>query len=602
MPYLRGYRGGDRAGDGYCGLFCMWCCGVANESEVTVERRGRDVILCTGPSSGHGGGPARGGHHGSRDRSLGNSSDRGRTSPRVSRSRQSNNPPPVPTSFYGHHSGHSGTASGEPSGNGGGGGGGGVGGGNGGGGSGTPYTNPGRHNTTNHGGHSTSTHINILQPVLIIDRPGRPPPSRRRQRSPDGQRAGAQERGRPYPSPSRTRKQTRTPSGTSSRERGRPRSFSADAHLRSVERQRGRGSPPRKATVSYPEVVYRGTGRGSSGPSDHESPLPPRFRTPLTTWGVDVSGTGVPAQAHLPGAWSSTASTVHDAEIGEPRRDNEVGNDVPTTTSLDPGDSRVELTHPGSLVNFAANDGSSTWSSAFGSDTDAATWGSPRSITYPLWGPARSSRSWTPSESGGTVVHMPLGEITNSHSAFSPLAMSSSDSHASSTTTAVSPPGSAAGSMATHTGSRPGSRSTSRGFSTGYFLPRSSYGAYSSTSTPRSYSLTSTIRSPHLDTAPALPSSSGDQASSTGSSEARTGPTSFLTAPSSLSGNLEPYTESPVIMSRFATIPSSMCFGLVGDENEAADIASTPEQVVPRVDTRYWTTVESVADSDDARE
>lgn len=591
MPYLKGYRR----------FFCMWC-----------EVEGDD-ILCSGPQSGGGGGgPARRGHHDS-DRNLGNhNSDH---SPRVSRRHHINNPPNMPSSLHGHRSE-------EITGSSGGGGEGGWE--RGGGTAGNIYSNSSRHDT-NYGGHN----INIIHILPPTDRLGRstyrcPPSSRRRLRSPNVRRAGAQERGQSYSSCSGARQRTRTLPETPPRERaGHLRSPSPDTHLPSVGRQCGEGPPRRDSglVVSYPEAVYRGSGRGRGGPPDHEASLPPRSRRPPATWGFDVPGTGVPAQAHFPGAWPSPTSTVdtlgreresYGVDIGGPRTEDETRNRAPKTTGLRSGGSEVGLTHPGSLVDFTAgalasssmamsspssrsdmaddsssSRGSSTVTppdSGSGCYTDAATWGSGRSF-------ARSYSPWAFSESGGIAAHTPPEKITRSHSASSSLTVSSSDSHSSPTNVAVSLPRpfstvESTASQQSHM------RSTPRGFSTGYLSPRS-------TEILRFNSSISTPRPPHFDTDPVLTSPSRKKSSIIPSSKNRR--VNFATAPSFLSGDQGTSTEPPEIMSRFANISSSICSDPVSDKGGAANIASVPERAAPRVDTRYWTTVESVADSDDFR-
>lgn len=598
MPYLKGCRG----------FFRTWCCGVIVESE-------RDDVLCSGPHSGRGGGPARRGHHGS-DRNLGNhGSDH---SPRVSRRHHISNPPTVLPPLHSYRTEE------IPGSSGGGGEGGRE---RGSGAAGNIHSNASRHESTNYGGHN----INIIHIISPTDRLGRstyrcPPSSRRRLRSPDVRRAGTQERGRPYPNRSGARQRTRALPETSSRERtGQFRSLSPDTHQPPVERQYGRGPPRRESglVVSYPEAVYRGSGRGRGAPPDYEASLPPRSRRPPATWGFDDPGAGVPAQAHPPGAWPPPTSTVdtlgreresYSANIGGSRTEDEICNNAPTTTGLRSGGSEVGLTHPGSLVDFTASapasssmllsspslrsdtagDSSSSRSfsivtppdSGSGYYTDAATWGSGRSF-------ARPHLPRTLSESDGIAVYVPPEEITRSHSASSSLTVSSSDSHSYPTSVIASLPRPL--SVESTASQQSHMRSTPRGFSTGYLSPRSS------SETLRFSFFISTPRPLRFDTNPALTSPpSGDQLLAASFSEARA--FNSVTAPSSLSGDQGTHTKLLGIMSRSANIPSSIYSGPASAEGEAPNIASVPERAAPRVDTRYWTTVESVADSDDPRE
>lgn len=358
VSHSKGYRGGGWTGEGCCDFFCAGCCGTAEGRERERERGGafifekvgrRSVILCSTPSGGRGGVPGREGRHPSGD----DSRDPGQGPPGGSHRHRGINPHQAPATSPDHHGG--GTR-------------------------GNVYT-------------SISTRINILPPLLPTERLGRsthrhPSSSRRRPRSLDGRRTGAQDRGRPYPVYTRTGQQIETPSDVPTHERGHPRSFSPDTNPPPVPdrpRHRRRELPERaggEPVVPYPEAAYRGSGWRSSSSSDRE--IRAGHKPSLSPWRFRVFDTPVPAHVHFTEDKPSATSAVytlgrggegHGADVvgsGSRTRDK-TREGAPILRSVGLGDSGIELEHPGSLVDFTAgapiSDSTSSSSSSLGSDT-----------------------------------------------------------------------------------------------------------------------------------------------------------------------------------------------------------------------------------------
>ncbi|KAL0639834.1 hypothetical protein Q9L58_001150 [Maublancomyces gigas] len=552
MPYLKGFRSGDRA-RGCCGLFYMGRCGVANESAVTVERRGSDVVLCAGPRGDYGSGPGRGSHRPDRDHGLGGHgrgpSGRGRDASGESHRHRDNNQSPVPKPAPGYRGSSSGRGSCE-----------------------TPSSGSGSrgrtgsagnvNNIITHSGRNTSTHIGIHPALLTTERPGRsahqrPQSSRHRPHSFDGPYLGHTQG-------------TRIPPSTLSRERGRPRSFSPV-----VRRQNRRRSPPRteiEPVVSYPGAVYQGSGRRASrGPSEHEIPRPPARGVSLNPRDLCFVGAPISADLLFSGDGSSAISTVHilgqsrgesgASKADEPRTESRTGDGTPRVISVHSGDSGVKPEHLGSLVDSTVS--ASTYGgsvlpspllSGLGANSSAgAIKGSAPGTTGVL---ARPYQYRTPSGSTETVMYAPLAGITDCHSI-------SSENHPSSATAFSLSTAEPITTQKSHSSSIPEPRLPGQGSATGHLPPPPS-----SSSRPAS-----TYTTPPQSNPPTQPPSLPGLQQSYYTTASSGAGTRFVTAPNSIYSNIA---NAPGWVPAIVVVPRAAC-----------------------VDRRYWTTVESVSDSDE---
>lgn len=558
MPYLKGFRSGDRA-RGCCGLFYMGCCGVANESAVTVERRGSDVLLCAGPRGNYGSGPGLGSHRPDRDHGLGGHdrglSGRGRDASGESHRHRDNNQSPVPKPAPGYRGSSSGRGSRETP--------------RSGSGSGSGARGGGRtgsagnvNNIITHSGRNTSTHIGIHPALLTTDRPGRsahrrPQSSRHRPHSFDG----------PYLGHTRG---TRIPPSTLSRERGRPRSFSPV-----VRRQNRRRSPPRTETepvVSYPGAVYQGSGRRASrGPLEHEIPRPPARGVSLNPRDLCFVGAPISADLLFPGDGSSALSTVHildqsregsgASKANEPRTEGRTGDGMPRAISVHSGDSGVKPEHLGSLVDSTVSTSTHGGSvlpspllSGLGANSSA---GAIQGSAPGTGGLTRSYQYRTPSRSTETVMYAPLAGITDCHSI-------SSENHPTSAAALSLSTVEPTTTQKSHSGSIPEPRLPGQGLATSHLPPPPS----SSSNRPASTHTTPPQSNPPTQP-PSLPSLQQ----------------SYYTTASSRAGT------------RFVTTPNSSYSNIASASGWVPAIVVVPRAAC--VDRRYWTTVESVSDSDE---